>query len=81
MTFFGAIPVEPIATRASFIDKDEGRAFGLQPTEELIDATLSRPYIAEREDLGVVFFSDIGDGNRVLMDIHTDVERARLCHG
>jgi hypothetical protein len=60
MTFFGAIPVEPIATRASCIDKDEGRAFGLQPTEELIDVTLSRPYIAEREDLGVVFFSDIG---------------------
>jgi hypothetical protein len=29
----------------------------------------------------VVFFSNIGDCNRVFMDIHSDVERARLCHG
>jgi hypothetical protein len=34
MAFFGEITVEPIATRASFIDKDEVRAFGWQPTAE-----------------------------------------------
>jgi hypothetical protein len=81
MAFFGEITVEPIATRASFIDKDEVRAFGWQPTDECIDVTLSCPSIAERDDLGVVFLGDIGDGNRVFMNIHSDGERARLCHG
>jgi hypothetical protein len=81
MAFLGEIAVEPIATGAGFIDKDKVRAFGLQPTDELIDITLSRPDVAEGDDFGVVVLGDIGDGNRVFMDIHSDAERARLVHG
>jgi hypothetical protein len=54
---------------------------GLQPTEELIDVTLARPDMAERDDRGVVFLGDRGAVNRVFMDIHADGERARLWHG
>jgi hypothetical protein len=54
MAFFGQITIEPIATRASFIDKDKVRAFGLQPTDEFIDVTLSRTDIAEGDDFGAI---------------------------
>ena len=47
----------------------------------MIDVTLSRPEIAEGDDLGVTVVGDIGDRNRVFMDIHSDVPRARLVSG
>jgi hypothetical protein len=78
MALLGQIRVAPIATRAGCIDKDEVWAFGVQPPDALIDVTLSRPEIAEGDDLGVTFVGDIGDRNRVFMDIHSDVTRARL---
>jgi len=81
MTFFGQIAIEPIPARASFIDKDELLTFGLQLTDELINVTLAGPNMAEGDDLSVVFFGDIGDRNRVFMNIQTDVECARLLHG
>jgi hypothetical protein len=81
VAFVGAIGVEPIATRAGFINKDEVWAFGLEPADEVINVTLSRPDGAEGDDLGVVFVGDIGDGDRLFMDIHSDVEHARLVHG
>jgi hypothetical protein len=81
MAFFGQRAGEPRATRTGFIDEDEVRAFGWQPTDACIDVTLSRTDIAEGADLGAVVLSDRGDGNRVFMAIHADVERARLWHG
>jgi hypothetical protein len=56
-------------------------AFGLHLPDELIDVTLACTDVAEGDDLGVMFLGDIGDGNRVFMDIHPDVKRARLAHG
>ena len=73
--------VEPLATRASCIDKDEVRAFGLQPTDECIDVTLSRTDVSEGDDLGVRFVGDVSDGNGLFMNISPDVEGARLVHG
>jgi hypothetical protein len=81
MAFFGEMAVEPIAARAGVIDKDEVRAFGLPATDEVIDVTLSRPDVPEGDDLGVVVLGNISDRDRVLIDIHADVERARLGQG
>jgi hypothetical protein len=81
MAFFGEIAVEPIAARAGLIDQDELRAFGVQAMDELIDVTRSRPDVPEGDDLGVVVLGNISDRDRVFMDIHSDVERARLGHG
>jgi hypothetical protein len=61
--------------------KDERLAFGLHLPAELIDVTLACPDGAEGDTFGVVFLGDLGDGNRVLMDIQTAVKRARLAHG
>jgi hypothetical protein len=79
--FLGEIAGEPLAARASFIDQDEAWAVGVQVTDELIDVTLSRPDVPPGDDLGVVVLGHISDRDRVLMDIHSDVARARPCHG
>jgi hypothetical protein len=71
----------PIATGAGVRDKDEVRAFGRQPTDEVIAVTLSRPEMAKGDDLGVVVCGDIGDRHRVLMAIPADSERASLGPG
>jgi hypothetical protein len=81
MAFFGALTVEPIPARAGFIDKDEVYTFGLELTDEFIDVTLTGPNISERDDLSVVCFGNIGNGNGLLVDIPSDVKRARLMHG
>jgi hypothetical protein len=47
----------------------------------LIDVTLARPDVAEGDDFAVVCFGDVRNGNRLFMDIQTDVKRARLVHG
>jgi hypothetical protein len=62
-------------------DKDERRAFGLQPSDQLIDVTLARPDVAEGDALGTVILGSIRHGKSIFVDIKTDVECARLCHG
>ena len=81
MAFFGQIAIEPIPARAGFIDKDELRTFGLQLTDKFIDITLAGTNVAEGAHLGVVGCGDIGNGDRLFVDIQTDVECARLVHG
>jgi hypothetical protein len=81
MALFGQIAVEPVPAGPSLRDKDELRGFGLQPTDELIDVTLAHPDVPEGDDLGTVIFSSIGNGKRIFVNIKTDVECARLCHG
>jgi hypothetical protein len=49
--------------------------------EELLDVTLARPDVAEGDDRGTVSFVNVGNGNRLFVDIQTDVECARLVHG
>jgi hypothetical protein len=81
LAFVGEIAVEPITARAGFIDKDKVLAFGPQPTDEFIDVALAGTDVTKGDDLGVAVLGDVGDGNRVFMDIETDVECARRWHG
>jgi hypothetical protein len=81
LAFLGQIAVEPRATRPRFIDKDEVRAFGLQPANKFIDIALSRTDVSKGDNLGVRFLGDVGDGNGLFMNISPDVECARLVHG
>jgi hypothetical protein len=53
----------------------------LQLTDEFIELTLAGPNVAQGDNLGVGCFGDIGHGDRLLVDIQTDVEWARLGHG
>jgi hypothetical protein len=81
LAFVGELAVAPLATRAGFLNQDEVRAVGWQPAAEVIDSARSRPDGPEGDDLGVMFVGDIGDRDRLFMDIHSDVERARRCPG
>jgi hypothetical protein len=81
VAFFCQLPGEPGATRSSFIDEDEVVGLGLEFSDEVVDVGLSCPDGAEVGDLSTVILSDIGNSDRLFMDIHSDVERARLWHG
>jgi hypothetical protein len=81
MAFFCQRAIEPIPARASFIDKEEMRTFGLQLTDACIDITWAGINVAQGDNLGVVCFGDLGSGERLFVDIQTDVECARLVHG
>jgi hypothetical protein len=72
----GKVAREPRAAGAGFVDNDEMFAFGLEFTDERLEVTLARAERAQIDDLGVVCFGDVGHGNRLFMDIQTDVECA-----
>ena len=57
--------------------------FGLRwhLADELLNVTLAGANGAEEGDLGPVLLSHISHGNRLLVDIHSDEECARLGHG
>jgi len=48
---------------------------------ELAEVTVAGADGPEVYDRGVVVFGDISGGNRIFMDIHSDVLRAKLWHG
>ena len=81
VAFFGERAGEPIPTWPCFIDKNPLCTFGRPLPHELVDIALACTDSAKGEDLSMVFLRDIGDGNRVFMDIHADGERARLWDG
>jgi hypothetical protein len=56
-------------------------AFGLQLPDALVAVVLARANGAEVNDRGVVFVGSVGDRDGLLMNIHSDRERARLGHG
>jgi hypothetical protein len=78
MAFLSEIAGEPIPTRPCFIDKDQMFAFGLHFPDEVVDIALACTNGAEGDNLSVVFLGNVGNGNRLFLDIHSDGERARL---
>jgi hypothetical protein len=75
------ITIEPVPTMARFIDNDQVWGCGWQLGDELI--TVSGPGAdgAEGDHRGVGGLGDISPGARVLVDISTNREGARLWHG
>ena len=53
----------------------------LQFTDEWIDVTLPRANGPEIDDLSTVLLSDISNRDGFFMDIQTDGECVRVCHG
>jgi hypothetical protein len=64
-----------------FVDKDQLCGLGLHVSDERVTATVAGTDRAEVDDVGGVVLGDLGHGNRVFVDIHSDVKRARLVHG
>jgi hypothetical protein len=57
------------------------RTFGLQLTEECIASTWAGTHVAKGDHCGVVCCGAIGNGDRLVVDIQTDGECARLVQG
>jgi hypothetical protein len=75
------IAIEPGPTGSRFIDKDQVCGFGLQLAHELVNVGLPSANSAEEDDLRVMRCGHRGHRPRRLMDIPSDIERARLVHG
>jgi hypothetical protein len=75
---FRQLAGEPVATRASFLDTDEGCGLGGHVPAEVVEVTLAG---AAGDDLGVMVCGAIGHGHRVGVDSHADRQRARLVPG
>ena len=73
---------QPVPARTGLVDEHQRRSLGLELADQFVDVALPRADRAEGEDLGPALLGGIGDGDRVLVDIETDVEGfARLFHG
>ncbi|HEX9870605.1 MAG TPA: hypothetical protein VGC99_18825, partial [Candidatus Tectomicrobia bacterium] len=75
------IALEPRAARAGLVATHEVCTLGLERAEQLIEVTRPRPEGAEGDDLRALCLGHRGDRDRVLRDIPSHRERARLGHG
>jgi hypothetical protein len=73
VVFVPQITIEPVATRPRFVDKDQVCGLGLHVSDELVNVTMAGADGAEVDDLGVVAFSHISDGNGLFMPIQSSV--------
>jgi hypothetical protein len=75
------IPRAPGATGARFRDKNQVFGFGVPLADELSNVTWAGADGPAGGDLSAVRFRDGCYGHRVLVDIQSEVKRARLAHG
>jgi hypothetical protein len=78
MALFRQIAREPIPTGSCFIHKDQVCGLGLPLVHELVNVGLPGANRAEEDDLRVMRFGHLGHRHRLLMDIQSDIARARL---
>jgi len=81
IVFLPQIPLEPGATRASLIDKEEVCGFRWHLADALIDVALTCPNGSQVRHLSAMVLGDIRHGNSIFVDIHSNEECARLRHG
>jgi hypothetical protein len=81
VAFFCQIALEPGATGTGFVDEDQLWGLRWHVADELSAVTLAGAKSSERGDLSTMILSHRGDRHRVLVDIHADVQCARLVHG
>jgi hypothetical protein len=77
----GQIPIEPIPTRAGFLAKDQGFGLCLSLPKQGVEVTRSGAKGPQGDDLGVLIVGDVGHRARLLMNIQSDVTRARRGQG
>jgi len=68
----------PVAAGAGCVDDNKRRTLRPQLPEQLVTLPVPSPDRAEGDDLRAMGLGDRGDRQRLCMDIHANVERARL---
>jgi hypothetical protein len=81
IAFLAQIALEPVPPGPRFVDTDELCGRGLPVADELIKVTMAGANRAQGDELGAVVLGHGGDGDRVLMDIQTNIEWTRRMHG
>jgi hypothetical protein len=81
MVLLRQLAIEPIPTGPSFIDQEQMRGLGLHLADEVVNVTLACADGPEVGALSAVLLRDVCDGNRVFVDIHSEIQCARLAHG
>jgi hypothetical protein len=81
MALLGQVARELVATGTGFLDKDEVGGLGWPLADQLLDGTLSGADGAARGYLSAVRLRHGSHGNRIFVDIQTDIQRGRRCHG
>ena len=77
----GERAVEPIPTGTGLIDTEKMRGLRLECADPGIDVALPGADSAQEDHLGAPLFRDLGNGDRLLGHIQTDVYRVSLSHG
>ena len=72
---------ERVATGPCFIAKDQRCGLGLERAGEGVNVSRARATGTEVGDLSAEILRDVSYGTRVVVDVHSDVKRARLAHG
>ena len=81
MALWRQIAIEPGPTGPRLLDKDPILGLGWHLADEVVKVTLACADGPEGAELGAVLLSDLGHRNGLLMDISSDVKRAKLGHG
>ncbi len=81
--FLGEVAVQPVAARTGFVDESESVRFRVQFANELVDVAAVGADLPEEHDVCAIIGA-VGDGNRLFVNIETNVHRGRivanLCH-
>jgi hypothetical protein len=79
----GQVPIQPVGARPRLVDEHQRRRpFRLELPDQLVDVALPCPDRPQGHHLGAPVLRRIGDRDRVLVDVETNVESfARLVHG
>jgi hypothetical protein len=75
------IAVEPGAPGAGCVNEEQMCGLGWQRAEEVVNVTVAGADGTEGGDLSAVLWRDVSYGNRVCVDVHAEVKRARLAQG
>ena len=81
IVFCGQITREPRPTRAGVRDKAQVCGLRLPLPHQGVDVPWPRAKGSQRDDLSLMILSNVSNRDRLLMNIHADVKRARLVHG
>jgi hypothetical protein len=75
------ITIEAVTTRAGLVTEDELVPFGLKAAYHLVDIALSSTDRPQIDHIRLTVLEDVRHRDGILVDIKTDENCARLCHG
>ena len=73
--------MEGVAARSGLVGKDQRGRLRLQPPDQFVEVRLARADRADKHGRIGALPLRMGHGDRIFVDVQTDEQRSRLCHG